>query len=88
MAYKMMLSMSADAKTVKGQAQGYLTGILYLTPADGAGLGNVCPFARLAGCAEPCLATAGRGAFSNVQLARLAKTTMWFTDRAVFSVIW
>ena len=86
MSYKMMLSMSADAKTVKGQAQGYLTGILYLTPSDGGGFGDVCPFALLAGCAEPCLNTAGRGVFSNVQLARLAKTTMWFNDRSVFFV--
>jgi hypothetical protein len=84
MSYKMMLSMSADAKTIKGQVQGYLTGILYLTSSDGGGFGDVCPFARLAGCAEPCLNTAGRGAFSNVKLARLAKTTMWFNDRPAF----
>lgn len=84
MAYKNMLSMSSDAKTVKGQKFGYLTGILYLTPADGSELGNVCPFALLAGCDKPCLNTAGRGAFTNVQLARLAKTELWFNDRAIF----
>ena len=33
-----MLSISSDAKTVKGQKFGYLTGILYLTPADGSGV--------------------------------------------------
>ena len=84
MAYKKMLSISSDAKTVKGQKFGYLTGILYLTPADGSELGNVCPFALLAGCDKPCLNTAGRGAFSNVQIARLAKTEMWFNNRAIF----
>ena len=84
MSYKMLLSMSADAKTIKGQKFGYLTGILYLTPADGSEFGNVCPFALLAGCDKPCLNTAGRGAFNNVQLARLAKTELWFNDRAVF----
>jgi len=76
--------MSSDAKTIKGQKFGYLTGILYLTPADGSELGNVCPFALLAGCDKPCLNTAGRGAFNNVQVARLAKTELWFNDRAIF----
>jgi len=84
MAYKMLLSMSADAKTVKGETMGYLTGILYLTPSDGAGMGDLCPFAVLAGCAEPCLNTAGRGAFSNVQMARYNKTISFKTDRDVF----
>lgn len=27
-----LLSVEADAKTIKGTAQGYLTGILYLAP--------------------------------------------------------
>jgi len=84
MAYKMLLSMSADSKTVKGETMGYLTGILYLTPASGAGVGDLCPYALLAGCAAPCLNTAGRGAFSNVQLARYNKTISFKTDRDAF----
>src|SRR5437899_7266020 len=38
-----LLSISNDAKTVKGERKGYLTGILYLAPADTAGVGNLCP---------------------------------------------
>ena len=33
-----LLSVSADAKTVKGEKKGYLTGILYLAPADTSGV--------------------------------------------------
>ncbi len=36
MKYK-YLSVGNDAKTVKGQKKGYLTGILYLAPATVAG---------------------------------------------------
>ncbi len=32
-------------KTEKGEAFGYLTGILYLSPSDTSGLGDVCPWA-------------------------------------------
>jgi len=84
MAYKKMLSVSNDSKTVKGQTFGYLTGILHLTPSDKSGLGELCPMALLAGCKKPCLDTAGRGAFSNVQIARLNKTMLWFQDRDLF----
>ena len=31
-----LLSVSADAKTVKGEKKGYLTGILYLAPSKQA----------------------------------------------------
>ena len=61
----------------------YLTGILYLAPADLSGF-QVCPHANLAGCKEACLNTAGRGAFSNVQNARIRKTRLFFEDRAFF----
>lgn len=51
-----------NAKTVKGEKQGYLTGILYLAPSDKAGNGiNTCANAS-AGCREACLFTAGRAA--------------------------
>ncbi len=76
-----MLSVNADAKTVKGKKKGYLTGILYLSPERSGGLGNVCPNAT-PGCIASCLNTAGRGAFSNVQRARLEKTRLFFQDRA------
>lgn len=53
-----LLSVAADAKTVKGAAAGVLTGILYLAPGTLAGVGNLCPHAS-AGCAAAgafCLA--------------------------------
>jgi len=79
---KNILSVSADAKTSKGEKRGYLTGILYMTPADGSGR-EVCKF-RTAGCPAGCLSTAGRGAFNSVQSARLAKTRQYFEDRDSF----
>lgn len=78
-----LLSISADAKTVKGEKQGYLTGILYLAPHTIAGIGNLCPDATK-GCMSACLYTAGRGAFNNVQRARIAKTKRFKADRAGF----
>jgi hypothetical protein len=40
--------------------------------------------ADLAGCAAPCLNTAGRGRFTSTQLARIRKTKLWQSDRAWF----
>jgi hypothetical protein len=62
-----------NAKTSKGEKKGYLTGILYLKPAESGGLGNLCPNAS-AGCKASCLNTAGRGAFDQVQAGRQRKT--------------
>lgn len=70
---KKLLALDGNAKTVKGQKAGFMTAILYLTPASGSGE-NVCPMAVMAGCEAPCLNTAGRGAMGSVQLARLRKT--------------
>lgn len=84
MAFKNLLSTSADAKTVKGQKLGYLTGILYLAPSDIAGRGNVCPMAQKAGCLKACLYTAGRGAFNSIQQARIAKTQYFFDNQQAF----
>lgn len=81
---RMLLSTSADAKTVKGQDLGFLTGILYLAPANIAGRGTICPLAKLAECEKPCLYSAGRGAFNSVQKARIAKTHYFFDDQAGF----
>lgn len=78
-----LLSVGADAKTVKGESFGWLTAILYLAPAREAGRGNVCPNAS-AGCLASCLYSAGRGAFSNVQSARVRKTRLFFDDFAEF----
>lgn len=78
-----LLSVGADAKTSKGEKLGYRTAILYLSPADMSGV-QLCPMARIAGCEAACLYTAGRGAMSNVHLARLRKTLMFLQYRAEF----
>lgn len=55
---------------------------LSLIPADGAGIGNLCPFADV--CIEPCLAHQGQGTMSNVAGPRAAKTALWFLARDWF----
>ena len=83
-----LLSVSSDAKTVKGEKRGYLTGILYMAPAESAGVGNLCPFASL-GCKSGCLDTAGRGAGDNVVAngiheARKRKARYFMQEREAF----
>lgn len=80
----MKILTSGDSKTVKGEKRGYLTGILYLAPCTTAGRNySVCSHASR-GCKAACLYTAGRGQFSNVQQARIAKTRWLFKDRQGF----
>ena len=78
-----LLSVNADAKTVKGKAHGYLTGILYLSPSDTSGH-QVCPGAKRAGCEAACLNRAGKGGMNSVQNARLRKTRLFFDEREWF----
>ena len=80
---KSLLGFDTNAKTVKGEQLGFLTGILYLAPSDISGY-QVCPMAKLAQCDKPCLYTAGRGAFTSIQNARIAKTKYFFEDRQNF----
>lgn len=77
-----ILSIDKNAKTVKGQKFGYITGIVYLAPANESGR-NVCPNAS-EGCKLSCLYTAGMGVFKNVQEARIAKTLAFFKDKKVW----
>lgn len=77
-----LLNIDKNAKTVKGQKMGYLTGVLYMAPANISGF-EVCPNSS-EGCRSACLNTAGRGAFSNVQASRIAKTQFFFEDRQAF----
>ena len=77
-----------NAKTIKGQSLGYLTAILYLSPADLLSVRlNLCPSAKLAGCIDGCLNTAGRGAFNSVQRARMRKTLYWWQYRDEFMAL-
>jgi hypothetical protein len=79
-----LLSIEADAKTDKGTASGYLTGILYLAPGQLAGVGNLCVHAS-AGCLAACLFTAGRaGIFEAVNAARVMRTRFLHENRAGF----
>jgi hypothetical protein len=73
-----------NAKTVKGDGV-YETAIMYLAPANMARPNRtMCSMAVLAGCVAGCLNTAGRGAFSNVQKARVNKTLRYLDDRQMF----
>lgn len=94
-----LLNIDANAKTVKGQKKGYLTGIMYLAPYTSSGI-NVCPTADLAGCWKTCLFVQGRarvyakGTFmseggyelpdSTIVRARIARTKLFHTDREAF----
>jgi len=80
---KNLLSVDTNAKTVKGQSKGYRTGILYLAPASVSNVINVCLFASPA-CRAACLYSAGRGAFTSVQKARIAKTKLFVSDKHAF----
>lgn len=76
------LRINGDAKTIKGTKYGYLTGILYLAPETLSGF-NTCQNAS-PGCKAACLNTAGRGKMTSVQIARIRKTKMFFTDKETF----
>lgn len=82
MATYKLLSIGKDAKTVKGEKFGYLTGILYLAPASLSGV-NLCPQSS-AGCRAVCLYSAGMGVFQNVQQGRLAKSARFLNERDAF----
>ncbi len=79
-----LLGVGNNAKTIKGDGSEYLTAIMYLTPADKVDGVNLCPMAVLAGCKAGCLDSAGRGAFNNVQAARIRKTIFWRDYRELF----
>ena len=70
-----LLTIQSDPKTVKGEAYGYITAVMYLAPSDRSGV-QLCPFAKQAGCEATCLNTAGRGAFHSVQEARLRRSRL------------
>ena len=78
----MSLLNSGNSKTRKGEKKGFITYGLHLAPANLSGF-NVCKDAT-AGCAAACLNTAGRGAMSSVQRARIKKTLLFFKDKQKF----
>ena len=76
-----ILGIDTNPKTVKGMAQGFMTGIVYLAPSDESGVANTCPHASK-GCRAACLFTAGRGSMNNVRNPRIKKTISFFADKA------
>lgn len=78
----MKLLNAGNSKTKKGEKLGYITYGMHLAPASLSGF-NVCQNAS-EGCTEACLNTAGRGAMSSVQRARINKTLFFFKDRQAF----
>lgn len=82
---KALLSIGSDAKTIKGETYGFLTGILYLAPYTSTKW-NTCSMAGIAECGKACLFTAGRGAMSTVAQGRINKTIWFFEERSSFMV--
>ena len=82
-----LLGVGTNAKTIKGDGSEYLTAILYMQSykvmVDGKSF-NSCPMAEQASCIDPCLISAGRGAFNNVQTARQRKAQWFYRDRDSF----
>lgn len=72
----------ANAKIMKSLAFGFRTMGIHLAPATLSGY-NTCSSASK-GCASACLNTAGRSAFSTVQLSRINKTKFFFKERETF----
>lgn len=82
MRFKLLTPAASNAKMKKNDTDNYLGAILHLAPHALSGF-NVCPWAS-EGCAKACLNTAGRGAFSNVQAARIRKTQLLRSNRELF----
>jgi hypothetical protein len=78
----MSLLNSGNSKTRKGEKKGFTTYGIHLAPASLSGF-NVCDSSS-AGCRWACLNTAGRGAMSSVQRARIKKTLFFFKDKQKF----
>ena len=75
-----ILSIDADAKTVKGLKKGYRTAISYLAPSNASGVMNTCPSASK-GCRAACLYGAGRAKFTpSIPKARINKTKFFHSD--------
>jgi len=78
----MKLLSYSNVKTIKGEKLGVKTAILYLAPGSISGV-NLCGFASK-GCLKSCIYLQGKGKFSNVQKARIAKTHLFLSDRKAF----
>lgn len=84
---KPLLGVESDTKTTKGSKYGYLTGILYLAPAEESvahGGFNTYSFASEA-CKNGCLYNAGLASvYPKIKQARINKTLALKQDRQAF----
>jgi hypothetical protein len=78
-----LLSIGADAKTIKGNKKGFMTAIQYLTPYKASGV-NLCPNAKNANCWRPCLESSGQMNFKQSRDARLYRTKLYLTNQAEY----
>ena len=76
-----LLSINADAKTIKGNKKGFMTAIQYLSPYKSSGV-NLCPNAKNANCHEACLVSSGRMVMAVD--ARLRRTKLYLTNQAEY----
>lgn len=73
-----------SAKTVKGEKEGFLTGILYMSAASSSGVVDLCPYSSPE-CEYTCLGhTSGRMIMPNIQKAQLRRTLLYHNDRPKF----
>lgn len=72
-------------KTIKGEAWGFITYILYLSPfTQNSQLINLCPHASK-GCSAACLFKSGMGGvYANVMNGRINKTEWYLENRPEF----
>lgn len=81
--YPKLLSVRHDSKTPKGEELGYLTGIVYLSPAKEGVRKDVCPWST-PGCRKGCIHHAGMGAIPSVKKARAKRKRLFFEKRQEF----
>jgi hypothetical protein len=79
---KLLTYSSTKIEHSNAYGAGHLTAIMYLAPAQVSGK-NVCAW-YTPGCSTACLNTAGRGRFTAVQNARIARTRLFYEDRDAF----
>src|SRR5262249_36525955 len=72
-----------NAKTIKDEELGYLTGICYLAPGDESGVMDTCQF-KNEFCYKIYIFRQERGHMKPVHKARIAKTLFLHSHRSLF----
>ena len=87
---KVLSEIGSDAKTIKSNdsLSDYVSGIVYLAPADNVSGINLCPMSEEAGCREACLYSAGLASvYPTVKASRIRKSELFRDDRKAFMAI-